>query len=505
MRGQAATFDNFSAATLAFQFTTLPFTDHFTNGNGSDLSPFWTEKAGAFTIQSNTAVATNAVPNFSLATLNTAPVADTITSADVTVTTAGAHAGLIARYSGAGEFASNFYVALIYNNPASGKYEAYLFVKLSGQAYQQLGATKELTNIPAGTGNLRFEVVGNQLKLFVNNKLQMVAYDSTITAAGAVGIRAAKSSIDEFNAAAIPTQIAVLPYTDHFTNPVNGSDLDRVWTEKAGAFTIEGNTAKATNVVPNFSLATLNTAAVADTIVSADATIPSGGHAGLIARYTGSGEFASNFYVALVYNNPTSGKYEAYLFVKQNGQAYQQLGPTKDLTGVFSGAGTDTLRFEVLGNQLKFYVHGLLQIVAYDSTITAPGAVGMRAFNARLDEFDAKAAPPLTANFPFADNFNTPTNRPDLDRTWTEQIGAFSTQNNNATAVLGTSLATVNTAGTLPNVSVQATVNVTTVGSAAGLVARLFRHGRKFLLPGPPLQQRRRLRGPPVLEATRAQ
>ena len=132
----------------------------------------------------------------------------------------------------------------------------------------------------------------------------------------------------------------MLPATDSFTNPVNGSNLERTWTEKAGAFTIQGNTAVPTTASPNFSLATLNTAPVPDTIESADiiATTP-GGHVGLVARYSGAGEFASNFYVGMVYSNPVSGKYEAYLFVKLNGQAYQQLGPTKDLTGVFTGTG----------------------------------------------------------------------------------------------------------------------------------------------------------------------
>ena len=60
-------------------------------------------------------------------------------------------------------------------------YTAYLFSKLAGSGFVQL-ASKDVTAIltPAGAKTLRFEALGNQLKLYINNALQIVAYDSTI-------------------------------------------------------------------------------------------------------------------------------------------------------------------------------------------------------------------------------------------------------------------------------------------------------------------------------------
>jgi len=58
-----------------------------------------------------------------------------------------------------------------------------------------------------------------------------------------------------------------------------------------------------------------------------------------VARYSGTGDLTSNFYLGMVWKNPSTGKYEALIFLKQNGQPYRQLGPTKDLTGIFTGNG----------------------------------------------------------------------------------------------------------------------------------------------------------------------
>ena len=119
-------------------------------------------------------------------------------------------------------------------NSFQGGFVAHIFVKDVGpgfNGYRELAATN-LTGF-SGSGTLRFEVVGNEMKLFIDNVLQLVAYDSTITAAGLTGIRGVNSSHDNFSATAIPAQTATLPFTDSFTH-ANNSDLDRVWTERAG-------------------------------------------------------------------------------------------------------------------------------------------------------------------------------------------------------------------------------------------------------------------------------
>jgi hypothetical protein len=221
----------------------------------------------------------------------------------------------------------------------------------------------------SGVGALRFEVVGASLKLFVNNILRAVAHDSRITAAGLAGMRSrAGASLDNVNVAGILVENASPPFTDEFAKP-NDSSLNRVWTERLGAFTIQNEAAVATNLVAN-NLATLNTAALANAIVQADITLATNGaSAGLVARYSGPGE--ANFYLGTV--TRTASGFEAHLYRNLAGQ-YALLA-TKKLIG-FSGTGE--LRFEVVGTSLKLFVDNHLQVEASDSMITAAGLVGMR-------------------------------------------------------------------------------------------------------------------------------
>src|SRR5262249_3833806 len=147
----------------------------------------------------------------------------------------GATGGVIARYTGPGQ--NNYYLATIYNN--NGLYQAYIFLR-NTTTFIQL-AEHDLIGF-TGTGTLRFEVAGSELKLFVNNALQAVAYDSTLSAPGLVGMRAYLANLDNFNASAISSAAATLPDQDMFTG-TNGVDLGNVWTERAGAFTIQSNQA----------------------------------------------------------------------------------------------------------------------------------------------------------------------------------------------------------------------------------------------------------------------
>jgi hypothetical protein len=293
---------------------------------------------------------------------------DVIVQADVALGGSGTHAGLIARYSGPAE--GRFYVGMVYNN--NGVYQAYIFLRQDG-AFTQL-AVKNLTGF-TGSGNVRFEVVGKQLKLFVNNVLQAVAYNSAITSAGLVGMRGLSASLDNFNAAGVVSQTTNPPFNDSFTKP-NNSDLDRVWTERVGAFSIQNNRAAAS--VPGVSIATLNSSALVNPDLQANVTLTgSGSHAGLVARYSGPDE--NNFYVGLIYNN--NGVYQAYIFLNQSGGFVQLAG--NNLTGF---PGTGTLRFQLFGTTLNLFVNGNLVATASNSVLSS-GQVGIRSLGASLDDF----------------------------------------------------------------------------------------------------------------------
>jgi hypothetical protein len=456
--GQGAALANFTATALSVaapQTTTLPCSDAFVNSVGNiDLAGVWTQRAAPFIVQNQQATAVNAA-GVSLATLNTAPAGDVTVQADVTLAAAGATAGLIARYAGPDQ--NNYYLATIYNN--NGVYQAYIFLRTN--TFVQL-AVADLTGF-SGTGTLRFEVVGNELKLFVNNVLQAVAYNSTLTAAGTVGMRGYLSSFDNFNATAITTQTASLPDQDAFTG-ANGADLNRVWTERAGAFTIQNNQATdAGSQAGSASLATLNAAPADDVVVQVDVTLAAAGStAGLVARYSGPDQ--NNYYLGTIYNN--NGVYQAYIFLRTG--TFIQLAE-RDLPGF---AGTGTLRFEVVGKELKLFVNNVLQAVAYDSTLSQPGLVGLRGYAASHDNFSASAVSAMSAGLPYADAFSKPDNS-ELDPVWRERAGAFSIQNNSADAsnLAGVSLATLNSVAKA-DVSVQVNVGLQAAGSSAGVVAR---------------------------------
>ena len=223
-------------------------------------------------------------------------------------------------------------------------------------------------------------MLGNQLKLYVNSALQIVAYNSAITSAGAVGMRAFKANVDAFNAAAAPPQTASLPFGDNFDAPAHVPDLDRTWTEQVGAFSTQNS--NAAPAVPGINLATVNTpSGVPNGSVQATVNVTTvGTAAGLVARYTGPGE--NSYYLAWLYNN--AGTYQAYLFLKQPG-GFTQLAE-QDLPG-FSGTGV--LRFDFTGPALKLFVDNVEKASATNFTLTT-GLVGIRALGATLDDFDAQ-------------------------------------------------------------------------------------------------------------------
>jgi hypothetical protein len=247
----------------------------------------------------------------------------------------------------------------------------------------------------------------------------------------------------------------------------SSSALGSLWTNKAGAFAINiANQAATTG--RGVSLSTYHGSTAQDVIVQADFTLPTGaaGSAGVVARYASTGN--GTMYLAQV--RSTGGLrpvYTAEIDIVSNGGApsggvVTRLGTATTLTGF---TGTGTLRFEVIGNSLKLFVNGVLQVAVHNSTIANAGLVGLRGTNATLDNFVASVVPSPTATLSYTDGF-TGTNGT-LDGVWTEQAGAFVVHNNSA-STFGTSpaLATLNTANPLTDAHVQADITVKAVGGA---------------------------------------
>src|SRR5262249_49773051 len=156
------------------------------------------ETTGRFQIQTtsagNESVALATGTNTAILQLATAQANVTV-QADVDVTsTVGAQAGVIGRYVDA----NDFYFGDIENN--AGTYVAKIYRMFGGTLLALNSATVNVGNMNLGAGTLRLEVVNGSIKLFLNDTLQIYAFDNLITAAGNVGIRGTQgTSFAKFN------------------------------------------------------------------------------------------------------------------------------------------------------------------------------------------------------------------------------------------------------------------------------------------------------------------
>jgi hypothetical protein len=196
--GGAAAFGNFQTSAPAVP---LPFSDTFTQADGTPLSTSWFPRAGNFTVQSSAAVA-NVSP--SLATVNHAATANVAVQADIALSSSAGvqYAGLVARYGGPG--ASNYYLGEIVGS--NGTFTAYIFRNQNG-VFPQLGSASDgvytqlgSASVGSGTGTLLFQVVGTSLKLSLNSTVLVSVTDSALTT-GTTGIfGGGGASLDNFSA-----------------------------------------------------------------------------------------------------------------------------------------------------------------------------------------------------------------------------------------------------------------------------------------------------------------
>ncbi|MBX3412267.1 MAG: hypothetical protein KF708_06075 [Pirellulales bacterium] len=361
---------SFKAETQLLPFraaTALPFVDDFARANSTSLGVNWQELEGDIGISNGAAVLyRNAT---SVATLVDVAVADVVVSADIDIT-GGGNAGLLARHSGPGD--SNGYMARLYRGDAF--YAAQIWRNVDGQ-YVPLRSVP----VSGGAGNLRFEVIGSELKLYFNGQLVASTIDTYITGAGSAGIRHSGGKLDNFQVerATAPTALAAsLPFADAFTRNDN-SLLAADWVTRAGDFRIFGG--KVNIGAGETSIAVLNGAVQANVSVVAEIDVTAGGNIGLLARYSGPGD--SNAYMGRLVTS--GGRYYA--------QIWKNLGGNWTyLTHAEVASGSGTLRFDVVGNSLKLYFDGLLVGDTVDASITAAGQVGFRHSGGTLDNFSAQ-------------------------------------------------------------------------------------------------------------------
>src|SRR5262249_42361511 len=158
----------------------VPFADAFAGNFGDSLGRQWVETNGYFLIQTKPDGAENvAVAQFmgeNRAILQLSPTqSNVVVQADVDPSSSTNYtAGLLARFVDG----NNYYLGEL-QSTGSNSYVAKIFKAVSGTL-----TLLSSGNVATGGGVLRFEVVGNSLKLFLNDTLVTYAEDTDITAAG---------------------------------------------------------------------------------------------------------------------------------------------------------------------------------------------------------------------------------------------------------------------------------------------------------------------------------
>lgn len=368
------------------------FTDMFNRANAANLGSNWDGKVGSFGIDNNKAV--SSAIGVSLVTLKGVSAANVSVQADFVLGGAVGNgiaqtAGLVARYTGSGDGTGKMYLGRVVQ--ANGVYTAEI-ISVVGGAFTTLSSMTLSTSGPNpfnGSGVLRFEVVGNSLKLFVNNVLRVAVRSSTITTAGAVGMRGTTATtnsptkFDNFTAASVVPTTTTLPYQDQF-NSSNGA-LDRVWTEQTGFFSVQNQIASTFD--SNITLATLNTAALTNVLLQANVTLSATSQAnvGFAARVSGAPD--TNQYVGRVVYNTATATYTAQIDRYVNG-VFTSLGSvTLPKTGANAFNGSGLLSFQVSGNTLTLTINGTV-LQRTDNSLTS-GLVGMRGRSATFANFSA--------------------------------------------------------------------------------------------------------------------
>jgi hypothetical protein len=167
---------NPQAADASVTWHQVLFSDNFSRPNNSTLGPNWVRNSGNLAIAHQQLQVTTGT---AVATVNQLLLANADVQAQVNVTGPGSRsAGVVARYINE----QNYYWATLV--AVNGHYTAEIWRNVNGR-WLRLSSRA----VSTGAGTLDFQVVGNSLKLFLNGTLVGSAQDSSLTRAGAVGVR----------------------------------------------------------------------------------------------------------------------------------------------------------------------------------------------------------------------------------------------------------------------------------------------------------------------------
>ena len=465
IRGSAeTTADDFRFVALQNVAGTYTFRDFFNLSAGSQPSRFWVDRAGDFTIGGNAAVGRGAVNNF---TLNAPAGSDGTVLATVVTDVAGSYAGASGRYTGFGD--RDLYWAGLANRSNALFAEIW---RIQNGGYFRLASTPLPAADPTVAHDVRFDLVGDALRLTVDGALVATAADAVLAGPGAFGIRTGAGGVVRDVMIEDPTAVT-LPYSTSFAAEADGS-LGPDWSIRIGDFSTAGSTAAAQAPL---NLATLNMVPVAD--LSATATLLVDGdaeYAGFAMRYAGPGD------TRMVWGGLANRGGTLFAELWRNLGAGWSLVASTTLVGVPAGVA-HTVRMDAEGTSLRLFVDGVVRTFANDGGVVAAGLFALRSSGGVT--FDDLVVAPLSAtaaSLPFASGF-TATADGLLSDLWNEPVGWFSTTTSAAVGQTAINLALLNGVAVV-NADMTALIGVPVVGSYAGFASRAAGGGDSNLLWG---------------------
>jgi len=360
LTGVGSTLDNYSQSTLTAPVpvnVTLPFTDTFNGADSFFVPASWTKRIGNLAVSSNVVV--SRLNGVSIMALNGVSTRDSSAQAFVNIVN-GTAVQLVARYTGAGD--ARMYCAGLVRSGFN--YFGRIWMN-TGTGWVTLASGLS----PGGSGILRFEVVGSALTLFLNGRQLAAASNRAITGPGTLGIRfgGPGAVADNYQAFALtpPTPtIVTSPFADAFIRP-DSPFLSSNWNQVFGNTAISDNTVLSR--IGSASVATLYGVSVGNSSTQAVVNIGDGTAAGLVARFRGTVDHCMYWAGLQRVGEASFGR------IWVNDGIHWRL-----LASVPVAGGSGRIRFDCIGPSLSLFLNGVKIASAYDTTLTTPGAVGLR-------------------------------------------------------------------------------------------------------------------------------
>ena len=242
------------------------------------------------------------------------------------------------------------------------------YVALIRRSVDGIWETLSEEPLASGAGLVRFDVVGDSLKLFLDGGLVGFVRDRVLTTGGEAGFRStAGTAVEDFAVAEVVLPTAAFPFRDNFPL-ADGSQLNRFWDARSGNFTVQEGRLVGANPV---NTTTLRAALAADASIAMTVRVPTAGtHAGVLAR--GVPQRNTAHWGGLVNR---SGSLAAEIWRIVDGRV-----TVLSASPLAAAADVDhELEFSLIGADLSLAVNGSPGVATIDSTLAAAGLFGMRA------------------------------------------------------------------------------------------------------------------------------